>query len=64
MYVCLCNGISDKTLRHAIRKYHPHSLQQLRRIVPVGQECGKCIRQAREILEEEIAQLPKFVKVA
>lgn len=30
MYVCLCNGISDKTIRQAVRQFSPHSFQQLK----------------------------------
>lgn len=29
MYVCLCNGISDKKIRQAVRSF-PHSFQQLK----------------------------------
>ncbi|HBE4103743.1 TPA: (2Fe-2S)-binding protein, partial [Escherichia coli] len=25
MYVCLCNGISDKKIRQAVRQFSPHS---------------------------------------
>ncbi|MCC7876517.1 (2Fe-2S)-binding protein, partial [Escherichia coli] len=28
MYVCLCNGISDKKIRQAVRQFSPHSFQQ------------------------------------
>lgn len=29
MYVCLCNGISDKKIRQAVRQFS-HSFQQLK----------------------------------
>ncbi|NHB89890.1 bacterioferritin-associated ferredoxin [Photorhabdus tasmaniensis] len=64
MYVCLCNAVSDKTIRNAVRQHHVHSIGELKRIVPVGRDCGKCIRQARELINEEIAQLPKIDNVA
>ncbi len=32
MYVCLCNGISDKKIRQAVRQFSPHSFQQLKKI--------------------------------
>ncbi len=31
MYVCLCNGISDKKIRQAVRQFSPHSFQQLKK---------------------------------
>ena len=44
MYVCLCNGISDKKIRQAVRQFSPHSFQQLKKFIPVGNQCGKCLR--------------------
>jgi len=64
MYVCLCNAISDKTLREAVRRYQPKSIQQLRQLVPVGKQCGKCIRVAREIMEEELQHVPLYKEIA
>ncbi len=64
MYVCLCNGVTDKAIRQAVRAHHPHSMKQLRHLVPIGTQCGKCIKQARAILVEEREQLPKLHDVA
>ncbi|MGJ0629402.1 bacterioferritin-associated ferredoxin [Xenorhabdus bovienii] len=64
MYICLCNAISDKTIRNIVRQRHVRSIRELRDFVPVGSDCGKCIRQAREIMNEEIAQLPPINNVA
>lgn len=64
MYVCLCNAITDNVIRNAVRQHQPQSLKQLRQIVPIGTGCGKCIRQARLILEEEQALMPEISNVA
>ncbi len=64
MYVCLCNSISDKTLRQAVRRYQPKSIPQLRQLVPVGKQCGKCIRVAREIMEDELQNVPQYKEIA
>ena len=64
MYVCLCNAVSDKTLREAVRRYQPKSIQQLRQLVPVGKQCGKCIRVAREIMDEELQSVPLYKEIA
>ncbi|KGL56984.1 bacterioferritin-associated ferredoxin [Pantoea ananatis] len=64
MYVCLCNAISDKTLREVVRRYQPKSIQQLRQIVPVGKQCGKCIRDARSIMDEEMQHVPLYKEIA
>lgn len=57
MYVCLCEAITDKQIRNVARKYQVTSLKGLRQILPVGRECGKCIKQTREILDEELLRL-------
>lgn len=64
MYVCLCNAVSDKVLREAVRRYQPKSIQQLRQLVPVGKQCGKCIRVAREIMEDELQHAPLYKEIA
>ncbi|WP_338502048.1 bacterioferritin-associated ferredoxin [Erwinia aphidicola] len=64
MYVCLCNAVSDKTLREVVRRYQPKSLQQLRQLVPVGKQCVKCIRAAREIMESELQHVPQYKEIA
>ncbi|MCW2257221.1 bacterioferritin-associated ferredoxin [Providencia alcalifaciens] len=60
MYVCLCEAITDKQIRNAARKFQITSLKGLRQILPVGRECGKCIRQTREILEDELRILEEI----
>ncbi|WP_114196115.1 bacterioferritin-associated ferredoxin [Edaphovirga cremea] len=64
MYVCLCNAVSDKVIRQVVRRYQPQSIQQLRNFVPVGTQCGKCIRVARQIMEDELQQIPQFENIA
>ncbi|MHB2053805.1 bacterioferritin-associated ferredoxin [Pantoea dispersa] len=64
MYVCLCNAVSDRTLREVVRRYQPKSIQQLRQLVPIGKQCGKCIRVAREIMDEEMQNVPLYKEIA
>ncbi|KAA6096280.1 bacterioferritin-associated ferredoxin [Pantoea dispersa] len=64
MYVCLCNAVSDRTLREVVRRYQPKSIQQLRQLVPVGKQCGKCIRVAREIMDDEMQNVPLYKEIA
>ena len=64
MYVFLCNAISDKTVREVVRRYQPKSIQQLRHFVPVGKQCGKCIRAVREIMDEEMQQPTLYREIA
>ncbi|QCR34810.1 bacterioferritin-associated ferredoxin [Nissabacter sp. SGAir0207] len=64
MYVCLCNAVSDKTIRQAVRRYQPRTFQQLKTLVPVGTQCGKCVRVARQIMEDELQSIPEFENIA
>ncbi|KAA8671631.1 bacterioferritin-associated ferredoxin [Pantoea dispersa] len=64
MYVCLCNAVSDRTLREVVRRYQPKSIQQLRQLVPIGKQCGKCIRVARDIMDDEMQNVPLYKEIA
>lgn len=64
MYVCLCNAVTDKVIRKAVRQHQPQTMKQLRQLVRIGTDCGKCIRQAREILVEEQSAIPIMIEVA
>ena len=64
MYVCLCNGVNDKKIRQAVRQFNPQSFQQLRKFIPVGNQCGKCVRTAREIMEDELTRMPEYQEIA
>ena len=64
MYVCLCNGVSDKKIRQVVRQFQPQSFQQLRKFVPVGNQCGESVRDAREVMEDELTTMPEFKEIA
>lgn len=64
MYVCLCNGVNDKKIRQAVRQFNPQSFQQLRKFILVGNQCGKCVRAAREIMEDELTRMPEYQEIA
>jgi len=64
MYICLCNGVSDKKIRQTVRQFSPQSFQQLRKFIPVGNQCGKCIRATRAIMQDELRQTPEFKEIA
>jgi len=56
--------VSDKTLREVVRRYQPKSIQQLRQLVPIGKQCGKCVRFAREIMKDELQNVPLYKEIA
>jgi bacterioferritin-associated ferredoxin len=50
MYVCLCNGLTDRQIRSAARA--GCSAAGVHRLLGVRVRCGKCLPMTREILEE------------
>ncbi|WP_165312424.1 (2Fe-2S)-binding protein [Vibrio ziniensis] len=58
MYVCLCHGISDKKIKSLAIEQGITDIRGIRQCTPLGSQCGKCVRQAKEILSEvEVVQL-------
>ncbi|MFV0450156.1 MAG: (2Fe-2S)-binding protein [Vibrio sp.] len=58
MYVCLCHGISDKKIKQLAIEQGVTDIRGIRQCTPLGSQCGKCVRQAKEILSEvEVVQL-------
>ncbi|MFT4767146.1 MAG: bacterioferritin-associated ferredoxin [Glaciecola sp.] len=56
MYVCICNGITDKQIRNAIAE-GANSLQHLRDELGVASQCGSCTDQALSFLENNPTQI-------
>ncbi|EKA7393875.1 TPA: (2Fe-2S)-binding protein [Vibrio parahaemolyticus] len=52
MYVCLCHGVSDKKIRKLVIDEGVTDIRGIKRCTALGSQCGKCIKQAKEILEE------------
>ncbi|HTP40065.1 MAG TPA: bacterioferritin-associated ferredoxin [Steroidobacteraceae bacterium] len=54
MYVCICNGVTERQVRQAVDA-GVHSMRQLRERLPIGNCCGRCVGCAREILNDQKA---------
>ncbi len=57
MIVCLCNAVSDKDIRQAVRE-GVASLQQLTDTLKVGQCCGLCCEHAAKCIADCRAEEP------
>lgn len=55
MIVCLCHSVSDKKLRKLILEDGVSDMKGIRCCTALGTQCGKCVRQAKEILNETVA---------
>lgn len=56
MYVCICNAVTDKQIRAEARD-GCCSLRELSKRTDCATTCGKCARQAREILADEMTRM-------
>ncbi|MCE7623805.1 (2Fe-2S)-binding protein [Vibrio fluvialis] len=54
MYVCLCHGVSDKKIKKLALEQGITDIRGIKRCTELGSQCGKCVKQAKEILSETI----------
>ncbi len=53
MYVCLCHAVNERRIEQAVREGVVH-LRDLCRQHGVGSRCGKCVPQARMVLDRSL----------
>ena len=51
MYICLCNGITDRDVRRVAAAGSP-TVAQLYRALGCAPQCGKCVPVVRQMLDE------------
>ncbi|MCG2839270.1 (2Fe-2S)-binding protein [Photobacterium sp. WH77] len=56
MYVCLCHGISDKKIVKLVEEEGISDIRGIKAIIPLGSQCGKCIRQAKGIIQHVVLE--------
>lgn len=55
MYVCLCNGITDREIKQSIRN-GANNLQDLHDDLGVGSQCGQCACLSQELLNQTMEE--------
>lgn len=55
MYVCLCKGVTDKTIKKAVASGDVDSMRDLRQQYGVASQCGCCKQCAKETLNDALA---------
>ncbi|HEX4025305.1 MAG TPA: (2Fe-2S)-binding protein [Steroidobacteraceae bacterium] len=55
MYVCVCQGITDRQIRRVVEQ-GACSLGEVQMKLPVGGCCGRCEGAARELIREQVEQ--------
>lgn len=53
MYVCICNSVTDKAIKKAVRQGHD-TLEAIQQELKVGTCCGRCKHHARDVIEETL----------
>lgn len=54
MYICICNAVTEKQLQNVINANANITTNQLIKSGIVGNECGKCIKEVKSIINETI----------
>ncbi|SBS31550.1 Bacterioferritin-associated ferredoxin [Marinomonas spartinae] len=56
MYVCLCNGVTDKKVKEVIQE-GATTMRELYKETNLGSQCGKCCQCAKKILNDELINI-------
>lgn len=52
MFVCVCKGVSDKKIRALLESGSVRNLREIVAKCQAGSDCGSCLLQIRQIVEE------------
>lgn len=56
MYVCICKNITCNQIRNAVYD-GADSLKDVRKELCVGSQCGKCVKDAKQIVKETLVEI-------
>lgn len=63
MYVCLCRGITDQDIKNAVAEGN-ENFREIRDMLDLGTCCGRCVPEARSIINSELAEIAARISVA
>ena len=63
MFVCMCYGITDKQIKNAVETHGVGNMRELKKVMTLGSQCGKCIELAQEIINNTIMDDSLFREV-
>lgn len=63
MYVCLCRGITDQDIKQAMAD-GAESFRDIRDSLDLGTCCGRCVPEAKSIINAELAEIAARISVA
>lgn len=62
MYVCICKGVTENTLRTAIHQ-GADRMRDLKACLGVTAQCGLCACYAKQVLDETLSQKMQLQKM-
>lgn len=63
MYVCLCRGITDQDIKNAVAEGN-ESFRDVRDSLDLGTCCGRCVPEARAVINSELAAIAAKISIA
>ncbi|MEY2862592.1 MAG: hypothetical protein RLY58_299 [Pseudomonadota bacterium] len=63
MYICLCRAVTDRQIRQSVEN-GAESFREVREELDVGTCCGRCVPDARILIDETLAQIAAKLSVA
>lgn len=63
MYICLCRAVTDKQIRESVEN-GASSFREVREELDVGTCCGRCVPEARELIDQTLSQVAARLSVA
>ncbi|MCB5162152.1 (2Fe-2S)-binding protein [Marinomonas algarum] len=56
MYICICNRVSDKSIKASIKE-GATTMRELYKKHSIGNQCGKCCGCAKKLLNSELIKV-------
>lgn len=63
MYVCLCRAVTDRQIRDSVEN-GASSFREVRKELEVGTCCGRCVPEARELINQTLADIAARISTA
>lgn len=60
MYVCICHAVTDTQIKQAVEN-GCCSYREVRDCHSVGKTCGRCVPEARQLIDETLTILAKDI---
>ncbi|WP_286234506.1 (2Fe-2S)-binding protein [Thalassotalea sediminis] len=63
MFVCICNGITDKNIQEVVRNKGAGTMRELKKHLNIGKDCGSCVKAAQQVIDNTIIDESLFQDV-